>query len=1081
MDFVEPIHSVKVQDQLCFSDMHPGASLRAKSPTKSPLHSIRSPSVEKQASPQPLASRSKQTDPKSPLLSSPRSPKNVFQIQLSNKSTVHPLSNPVPSSMLSKDLTIEIDILKASVDELYEIPGIDETTAKFIVTERTGTRRLEDFTNKSSKHMEVFTKDIQFDVGRLGRNKMKLVYNNVNVNRKLCKNLGVKKDSTTSKKDNETLYPDAPKKRLLAILTCNVCHQKFEYFSELRFHGCLQGKSYAIPININTCNISCSKPNCSKKFSKVSEYLNHVDNSHKNRTRKRCPNFHICKKAFNYTFYFFKHKFNCVKKNGKEPDKEPPEPEAAQHETTTEKALRILGESNDCSINQTGKKDEVKDKKKKKKKKTMPSLSFAVPVTDVDVQSDKDSSDPHQIVPDLKVAHNAAVEEIEENEQGDELVINEEPDEQMDAATGNVSPIGDTQEQSGVDVSDVCPDSGENNMGNVQDSTEKCGLSDGEIESSDDVPHDGDLEDISDIEESNSGQVAAAVSKPDDPTTNGLDSNDKRVLSDGEVDASDDKPSESEPVSHKITLDPISDTEDISDDDDEDDSERAKTLMEANPFPSNYLESVSSSDESNCAQVLSEVSSKDESDNGKFKRAKNTSRGQELDTNIKSLAVDQSPENSLTFHDNIRNSDPSGMSDLFLTKGSDIEKSVADNQPPKLQAQQVTEISFANAETSLVRPPVDKCIDVVTEPQSNSNSLIIPNDTTVQDFPTEPTNDHANQFSSPLRETNRVTPAKKQTPVFPLRKVTPLKIKIGKRAGAQLSEAATEDDSIEKKTSRKKKKRRKISITDYKRVLGKVALCSICGSKSENLSFCSRCKRKLPDDVKLLDDPYPSFDKTSTSRRQSKLGEFFSSKNQDVVNENQTDDDYQKPSCIVDIEEKMFSKSVVCLTRIKNNDFFSEEENFDSSPDESEAGLSTLHEALVIESSNPQLQRFRVNKKLPPFRPPQKKSTLGIKMFACNVCSELFQSYDLRKEHYRQCNVNRQSKTDKKQFKCYVCKRKFDTYQERREHYKLHMETSPQTDEQNSVPQQFKKMVTDNKVLIFTDNHSDEPVKKAKQ
>ena len=152
----------------------------------------------------------------------------------------------------------------------------------------------------------------------------------------------------------------------------------------------------------------------------------------------------------------------------------------------------------------------------------------------------------------------------------------------------------------------------------------------------------------------------------------------------------------------------------------------------------------------------------------------------------------------------------------------------------------------------------------------------------------------------------------------------------------------------------------------------------------------------------------------------------------------------------------MFSKSVVCLTRIKNNDFFSEEENFDSSPDESEAGLY-IHEALVIESSNPQLQRFRVNKKLPPFRPPQKKSTLGIKMFACNVCSELFQSYDLRKEHYRQCNVKRQSKTDKKQFKCYVCKRKFDTYQERREHYKLHMETSPQTDEQNSVPQQFKK------------------------
>ena len=43
--------------------------------------------------------------------------------------------------------------------------------------------------------------------------------------------------------------------------------------------------------------------------------------------------------------------------------------------------------------------------------------------------------------------------------------------------------------------------------------------------------------------------------------------------------------------------------------------------------------------------------------------------------------------------------------------------------------------------------------------------------------------------------------------------------------------------------------------TPSKRVPGKLALCTRCGTQSEDLSTCVRCKRKLPDDVKLLDDP----------------------------------------------------------------------------------------------------------------------------------------------------------------------------------------------------------------------------------
>jgi len=40
-----------------------------------------------------------------------------------------------------------------------------------------------------------------------------------------------------------------------------------------------------------------------------------------------------------------------------------------------------------------------------------------------------------------------------------------------------------------------------------------------------------------------------------------------------------------------------------------------------------------------------------------------------------------------------------------------------------------------------------------------------------------------------------------------------------------------------------------------KRVPGKLAMCKSCGHLSEDLSTCIRCRRKFPDDVKLLDDP----------------------------------------------------------------------------------------------------------------------------------------------------------------------------------------------------------------------------------
>merc|ERR1719266_3121098 len=40
-----------------------------------------------------------------------------------------------------------------------------------------------------------------------------------------------------------------------------------------------------------------------------------------------------------------------------------------------------------------------------------------------------------------------------------------------------------------------------------------------------------------------------------------------------------------------------------------------------------------------------------------------------------------------------------------------------------------------------------------------------------------------------------------------------------------------------------------------KRIPGKLAMCKSCGFTSEDLAVCVRCRRKMPDDVKILDDP----------------------------------------------------------------------------------------------------------------------------------------------------------------------------------------------------------------------------------
>ena len=61
--------------------------------------------------------------------------------------------------------------------------------------------------------------------------------------------------------------------------------------------------------------------------------------------------------------------------------------------------------------------------------------------------------------------------------------------------------------------------------------------------------------------------------------------------------------------------------------------------------------------------------------------------------------------------------------------------------------------------------------------------------------------------------------------------------------------------------------------TPSKKIPGKLALCKCCGCQSEDLATCVRCKRRLPEDVKLLDDPAfkPKPDSTLTPTSSSSI------------------------------------------------------------------------------------------------------------------------------------------------------------------------------------------------------------------
>ena len=71
-----------------------------------------------------------------------------------------------------------------------------------------------------------------------------------------------------------------------------------------------------------------------------------------------------------------------------------------------------------------------------------------------------------------------------------------------------------------------------------------------------------------------------------------------------------------------------------------------------------------------------------------------------------------------------------------------------------------------------------------------------------------------------------------------------------------------------------------------KRIPGKLARCTRCGTQSENLSTCVRCKRKLPEDVKLLDDlAFQSQESDIKAEKSLKLKMWIRARRDQIVSE----------------------------------------------------------------------------------------------------------------------------------------------------------------------------------------------------
>ena len=82
-----------------------------------------------------------------------------------------------------------IDLYSAELDELIDIPGIDEENCLVLTESREKNKMVFDFAKKGRPGYKILTKEIQFDVGLLARKEMTLYYNGFKIDLSLIERL----------------------------------------------------------------------------------------------------------------------------------------------------------------------------------------------------------------------------------------------------------------------------------------------------------------------------------------------------------------------------------------------------------------------------------------------------------------------------------------------------------------------------------------------------------------------------------------------------------------------------------------------------------------------------------------------------------------------------------------------------------------------------------------------------------------------------------------------------------------------------------------------------------------------------
>ena len=130
-----------------------------------------------------------------------------------------------------------IDLYSAELDELIDIPGIDEENCLVLTESREKNKMVFDFAKKGRPGYKILTEEIQFDVGLLARKEMTLYYNGFKIDLSLIERLKYE-----SKND---MYPEVSEYILQKVLTCPKClktHNHFSNFKDSCLKTCLNNK-----------------------------------------------------------------------------------------------------------------------------------------------------------------------------------------------------------------------------------------------------------------------------------------------------------------------------------------------------------------------------------------------------------------------------------------------------------------------------------------------------------------------------------------------------------------------------------------------------------------------------------------------------------------------------------------------------------------------------------------------------------------------------------------------------------------------------------------------------------------------